>query len=162
ERPELTLVYLPHLDYDIQRFGPQGCDLPKLVRELDDACQPLLDAAAALGARVWVVNEYAHVGVSRAVEPNRALRRAGLLAARRGACGEQLDTFESRAVAVCDHQLAHVYVREGQDMAPVLEALEPLPGVGRVLVGEARDEVGLRHPRAGDAVVLAAPDGWFA
>ena len=44
-RPDLSLVYLPHLDYDPQRFGPQGCDMPKLVRQLDDACAPLLDAA---------------------------------------------------------------------------------------------------------------------
>src|SRR5437588_469794 len=55
ERPDLTLVYLPHLDYDTQRFGPENCNLPRLVRELDDACGPLLDAAGAVGAAVWVV-----------------------------------------------------------------------------------------------------------
>ena len=60
ERPDLTLVYLPHLDYDPQRFGPIGCDMPRLVRELDDACAPLLDAAGKVGARVWVVSEYGH------------------------------------------------------------------------------------------------------
>src|SRR5260370_25241297 len=38
ERPDLTLVYLPHLDYDPQRFGPQCRDMPRLVRELDEAC----------------------------------------------------------------------------------------------------------------------------
>ena len=54
ERPDLTLVYLPHLDYDPQRFGPAGCDLPRLVRELDDACAPLLDAIQAAGrGRGW-------------------------------------------------------------------------------------------------------------
>src|SRR3954453_7895877 len=57
KRPDLTLVYLPHLDYDPQRFGPAGCDMPGLVRELDDACAPLLDAAKAVGARVWLVSE---------------------------------------------------------------------------------------------------------
>src|SRR5262249_22073445 len=69
---DLTLVYLPHLDYDPQRFGPQGCDMKKLVGELDDACAPLLDAARAAGVRVWVVSEYGHVQVSRPVFPNRA------------------------------------------------------------------------------------------
>src|SRR5262245_36738415 len=82
ERPDLTLVYLPRLDYDTQRFGPDGCDLPRLVGELDAACEPLLDAARAAGARVWVVNEYAHVPVRQAVQPNRALRKAGLLTVR--------------------------------------------------------------------------------
>ncbi len=98
-RPDLTLVYLPHLDYDPQRFGVSGSDMGRLVRELDDACAPLLDQAAQSGARVWVVSEYGHVDVKRVCLPNRALRRAGLLAARPGPFGEVLDTFASRAFA---------------------------------------------------------------
>ena len=115
-KPDLSLVYLPHLDYDPQRFGPAGCDMAKAVRELDDACAPLLDAAAEAGARVWVVSEYGHCDVTRPVYLNRALRTAGLLAVRRGPFGEQLDTFQSRAFAVCDHQVAHVYVRDADDV----------------------------------------------
>ena len=82
ERPDLTLVYLPHLDYDPQRFGPSGTDMPRHVRELDDACAPLLDAAISVGARVWVVSEYGHCDVDGPVYPNRMLRQAGLLAVR--------------------------------------------------------------------------------
>jgi predicted AlkP superfamily pyrophosphatase or phosphodiesterase len=159
---ELTLVYLPHLDYDTQRFGPAKCDLSRLVRELDDACEALLDSAKAMGAKVWVVNEYSHVEVQRVVLPNQALRKAALLAVRTGPFGEQLDTFESRAFAVCDHQIAHVYVRCADDMQKVKSNLESLPGVGRVLAGEERGEVGLRHPRSGELVLLAEPDAWFA
>jgi predicted AlkP superfamily pyrophosphatase or phosphodiesterase len=162
ERPDWTLVYLPHLDYDPQRFGPRACDLARLVRQLDEACSVLLEAAQTAGARVWVVNEYVHVPVSRAVEPNRALRGAGLLAVRPGPFGEQLDTFESRAFAVCDHQVAHVYIKEASDLQVVQEALIALPGVGRVLFGEERGEVGLRHRRSGELVLLAEPDAWFA
>src|SRR5262249_31689629 len=131
ERPDLTLVYLPHLDYDPQRFGPDACDLPRLVAELDRTCEPLLDAARAVGAEVWGVSEYGHVPVSRAVQPNRALRQAGLLTARPGPFGEQLDTFESRAFAVCDHQLAHVYVRDPADVVRVRDVLVALPGMTR-------------------------------
>ena len=161
-RPDLTLVYLPHLDYDPQRFGPSSCDLPRLVRELDDACAPLLDEAKSAGARVWVVSEYGHCDVRRAAEPNRALRRAGLLAARPGPFGEILDTFESRAFAVCDHQLAHVYVRAAEDVPRTRDVLADLPGVARVLVGEERGEVGLLHERSGELVLLAEADTWFA
>jgi len=161
-RPDLTLVYLPHLDYDPQRFGVEGSNWPKLVGELDTACAPVLDAAAALGARVWVVSEYGHCTVRRAVEPNRALRQAGLLSVRLGPFGEMLDTFISRAFAVCDHQLAHVYVRDPADLPRVREVLSGLPGVARVLVGEERQELALDHPRAGEAIVLAEPDAWFA
>ena len=80
ERPDLTLVYLPHLDYDTQRFGPAGLRLaPAGAANWMMLAAALLEAAQTAGARVWVVNEYVHVPVSQAVEPNRALRRAGLL-----------------------------------------------------------------------------------
>ncbi|MDB5309798.1 MAG: alkaline phosphatase family protein [Gemmataceae bacterium] len=161
-RPDLTLVYLPHLDYDPQRFGPAGCDMPATVAELDEACAPLLDAAAAAGARVWVVSEYGHCDVARPVLPNLALRRAGLLDVRPGPFGEQIDLFRSRAVAVCDHQIAHVYVQDPRDFPSVADALRPLAGIARVLTGDERAELNLAHPRAGEIVLLAAPDAWFA
>jgi hypothetical protein len=122
----------------------------------------VLDAARAVGARLWVVNEYTHVPVSRPVLINRALRQAGLLLARPGPFGEQLDTFESGAFAVCDHQIAHVYVNDPADVPRVRDALADLAGVGKVAVGEQRVELGLDHPRAGDLVALAQPDAWFA
>ncbi len=161
-RPELTLVYLPHLDYDTQRLGPAGCDWPRLLRELDTACEPLLEAARAVGARVWVVNEYTHLQVGSAVPLNRVLRQNGFLKARDGPFGEMLDTFESDAFAVCDHQVAHVYLKNPTDSEKLSELLVAVPGVARVLAGEARAEVGLRHDRAGDLVLLSRPDSWFA
>jgi predicted AlkP superfamily pyrophosphatase or phosphodiesterase len=161
-RPDLTLVYLPHLDYDPQRFGPQGSALPRLVAELDAACAPLLEAAHAVGARVWVVSEYGHVQVSRPVLPNRALRKAGLLTVRRGPFGEQLETFESRAFAVCDHQVAHVYVNDPSDVERTRAILVELPGVARVLAGDERAEIDLVHERSGQLIALSTPDAWFA
>jgi len=162
ERPDLSLVYLPHLDYDPQRFGPSAADMPRLVRELDDAAAPLLDAADRLGARVWVVSEYGHCDVSRPILPNRALRRSGHLAARPGPFGEIFDPMAGRAFAVCDHQVAHVVVRHPADVPAVRDLIAALPGVARVLVGESRGEVGLDHPRSGEIVALAEPDAWFA
>jgi predicted AlkP superfamily pyrophosphatase or phosphodiesterase len=162
KHPDLTLVYLPHLDYDPQRFGPSGCDMTKLVKELDDACATLLDAATAVGARVWVMSEYGHCDVSRPVYLNRALREAGLLTVRRGPFGEQLETYLSRAFAVCDHQVAYVNVRDSSDLQRARDALSAVPGVGRVLAGDQRAEVGLRHERAGELVVLSERDAWFA
>jgi predicted AlkP superfamily pyrophosphatase or phosphodiesterase len=162
ERPDLTLVYLPHLDYDPQRFGPAGCDMARLVGELDDATAPLLEAAGELGARVWIVSEYGHVQVKQAVQPNRALRQAGLLKVRPGPFGEMLDTFASHAFAVCDHQLAHVYVHEQADVPRAQDVLAGLPGVARVLTGKEREVLHLTHRRAGDLIALAQPDAWFA
>jgi predicted AlkP superfamily pyrophosphatase or phosphodiesterase len=161
-KPDLTLVYLPHLDYEPQRKGTAGCDMPRLVAELDEACSSILDAARTLGARVWVVSEYGHCQVAQPVYLNRLLREAGLVAARAGPFGEQLDTFNSRALAVCDHQLAHVYVSDSADIARVSELLAAAPGVARVLAGDSRGEIGLGHGRSGELVVLAKPDSWFA
>ena len=162
EKPDLTLMYMPHLDYDPQRHGPDGCDMRRLVGELDAACVPLLDAAVSVGARVWIVSEYGHVPVRRVVQPNRALRSAGLLVVRPGPFGENLETFASRAFAVCDHQLAHVYVRDPGDAERVRDVLAGLPGVARILVGEERAELELDHVRAGELIALAEPDAWFA
>src|SRR5262245_45089981 len=141
ERPDLTLVYLPHLDYDPQRLGPEHCDLPRLVAELDAACEPVLDAARRIGARVWVVSEYGHMEVRRVVQPNRALRQAGLLTVRSGPFGEQLETFESRAFAVCDHQVAHVYLNDPAVLSEVRDLIARLPGVARVVVGDRKSVV---------------------
>jgi predicted AlkP superfamily pyrophosphatase or phosphodiesterase len=161
-RPDLTLVYLPHLDYDPQRFGPSGCDMAKCVKQLDDACQPLLDAAKKIGAQVWVVSEYGHCDVTRPVYLNRVLRSAGLLEVRQGPFGEQLDLYSSRAFAVVDHQLAHVYVRDAEDIQRVKDLLTPVQGVAKVLAGDERITIGLNHERSGELVLLSAPDAWFA
>jgi predicted AlkP superfamily pyrophosphatase or phosphodiesterase len=162
ERPDVTLVYLPHLDYDPQRFGPSGCDMARQVRELDDACAPLLDTAQNLGARVWIVSEYGHCDVKRPVLLNRALRQAGLLAVRPGPFGEMPDLFASRAFAVCDHQLAHVYVPDPADWPRARDLILQQEGVARLLAGEERSELHLDHERSGELIALAQPDAWFA
>src|SRR5205823_14763650 len=93
---------------------------------------------------------------------NRALREAGLLVVRPGPFGETLDTFDSRAFAVCDHQVAQVYVARTGDRERTRAILSAMPGVGRVLAGAERSEVGLDHPRAGELIALAEADSWFA
>jgi predicted AlkP superfamily pyrophosphatase or phosphodiesterase len=160
--PDLTLAYLPHLDYETQRLGPEACDLPKLVRELDQALEPVLDAARQVGAAVWVVNEYGHVPVKKPVELNRVLRRAGLLAVRPGPFGESLDLYGSRAFAVCDHQLAHVYVADANDVELVRDELGTVEGVDKLFTGEARADIGLEHTRSGEIIALSKSDAWFA
>jgi predicted AlkP superfamily pyrophosphatase or phosphodiesterase len=160
--PTFTLVYLPHLDYDPQRHGPQGCDMAKLVGQLDAACAPLLDTAKQIGARVWVVSEYGHCQVEQVALPNVALRLAGLLNVRSGPFGDQLDLHTSRAFAVCDHQLAHIYVANKEDRPRVRDVLKATPGVGRVLMSEEREQYDLQHYRSGELIALAKADAWFA
>jgi hypothetical protein len=109
-----------------------------------------------------VVSEYGHCDVSRVAFPNRVLRTAGLLGVRRGPFGEVLDPFTSRAFAVCDHQLAHIYVADPADLPRVRALIGSLETVGRVFTGEERRKVGLDHPRSGELIAVAKPDAWFA
>jgi hypothetical protein len=96
------------------------------------------------------------------VLPNRCLRERGFLRARATRQGELLEPGSSRAFAVCDHQIAHVYVRDAADLAPVREALRALDGVERVLDRAGQRELGIDHARAGELVLVAAPGCWFA
>jgi predicted AlkP superfamily pyrophosphatase or phosphodiesterase len=132
------------------------------VVELDKACDPLLDAAESEGARVWLISEYGHVNVSLPVFPNRALRQAGLLSVRPGPFGEAPDLLACRTFAVCDHQMAHVYVNDPDDLPRARGILSDLKGVAHVLEGEERAALQLNHPRAGDLIAVAEPDSWFA
>jgi predicted AlkP superfamily pyrophosphatase or phosphodiesterase len=157
--PDLTLVYVPHLDYDLQRHGPGAPRASAAARELDDTLGPLLDATAARGATLVVLSEYAITPVSQPVHVNRMLRSAGLLRVHTQAGMEYLDPWTSRAFAVADHQVAHVYVRDPVDLDAVGKLCAELPGVAEVLEGRAR--AGLDHPRAGEFVLVAEPAAWF-
>ncbi len=157
-RPSLTLAYLPHLDYDHQRFGPDAPPSRRALVELDRIVGELVEAADAIGAETIAVSEYGILPCSRPVEINRALRRAGLLAARSGPFGETLDLFASRAFALADHQVAHVYTREALAARRVLEELE---GIALILDRKAQAQYGLDHENSGDLVVVAEPDAWF-
>ncbi len=159
-KPDLGLCYLPHLDYDLQRFGPVGDHLERNLRDLDACVGLILDHLRPLGVEVLVVSEYGLNPVKRAVFPNRHLREAGLLAIQVNATGELLDPGASRAFAVCDHQVAHVYIRNPHDVATAITALEGVPGVARVHRGGAA--LGLDHARCGELVLEAERDTWFA
>jgi predicted AlkP superfamily pyrophosphatase or phosphodiesterase len=161
-RPDLGLCYLPHLDYDLQRFGPTGAHLGPNLRQLDAAAGRVIAAAQERGADVLVVSEYGIEAVDQAVFINRALRQAGLLRAVHNAAGELLDVGASRAFAVCDHQIAHVSCADAGARDEAARLLTGLPGVAEVLAGADRARHGLDHPRAGDLVVLADRGAWFA
>lgn len=161
QRPTLTLVYLPHLDYDLQRLGPNHPGIPAQVAAVDALCAPLIDAARRAGAHVVALSEYGITEVSRPVHINRALREAGWLRVRVERGRELLDAGASDAFAVADHQLAHVYVRRPELIAPVAQALAALPGVEAVLDEAGKRAAGLAHERAGELVAVAAADSWF-
>lgn len=155
KEPQLTLIYLPHLDYDFQRFPNHD---PQRVSEVDQCAGRIIDAATAIGATVVVVSEYGLVPVDHPVHLNRHLRQAGLLSVRHGPFGEMLMPGESEAFAVADHQLAHLYVRDQSSLSRIRSLVESIPGVSSVVPA---GELELDHPRSGELIVLAEPNAWF-
>ncbi|MCX7825789.1 MAG: alkaline phosphatase family protein [Verrucomicrobiae bacterium] len=151
KRPDLTLVYLPHLDYAAQKYGPQSRQMFRGLQQLDDLLEQLI-AAAGSNTTVFVVSEYSMTPVTGAILPNQLLRRAGLLAVREIQGRELLDIERSGAWAMVDHQVAHVYCQPGA-IELARAALAGVPGVEF----RAPD-----HPRAGQLVAVAPADKWFA
>jgi predicted AlkP superfamily pyrophosphatase or phosphodiesterase len=160
-RPELTLVYLPHLDYNLQRLGPHDPAVREDVRAIDRVAGKLIDRVRGQGAEVVVLSEYGIEPATGVVHINRVLREAGLLEVRETLGFELLDWGASRAFAVSDHQLAHVYVNDPADVPRVAELLRKQEGIERVLDRAQQADIGIDHERAGELVALAEPGHWF-
>lgn len=160
--PTLSLVYLPHLDYALQKFGPNSPNIRRELRAIDGVFAALLKFFDDRGIRVMVVSEYGIAPVSNATHLNRALRTAGFLKLRNELGREVLDPGASRAFAVCDHQVAHVYVAQEKYRDEVRRTLQATAGVEMVLGEEEKRAAGLDHPRSGDFVAISTADSWFA
>jgi len=159
--PTLSLVYLPHLDYCLQREGPDPERVAPDLAEIDRVCGELVDFYSARGARVLVLSEYGILPVSQPVHLNRELRQAGYLAVREELGRELLDAGASRAFAVADHQITHVYVERAEDIPSVKALLESVAGVDRVLDAQGQQECHIGHARSGDLVVVSTPEAFF-
>jgi predicted AlkP superfamily pyrophosphatase or phosphodiesterase len=164
-QPRFTFIYLPHLDYAAQKFGPDSEQAIAALGALDAAIGRLIDgyAEAGLTDTLWLAaSEYVITPVDGAGFPNRVLRNAGMLALREDEGLEHLVPGECRAWALVDHQFAHVFVRDETDVEMVADIFRNDANVSRVLVDSERQQVGLDHSRAGDVVLISQPDKWFA
>jgi predicted AlkP superfamily pyrophosphatase or phosphodiesterase len=162
--PTLTLTYLPHLDYNLQRLGPD-LDHPRVIedlREIDALCGELIESAEKSGREVIVVSEYGITPVTGAVHINRVLREAGLIAVRMEQGREQLDPGASAAFALADHQVAHVYVQDANRISEVKAVLEATAGVEQVLDEDGKRAFGLDHANSGELVAISDADKWFS
>ncbi|MCX4399740.1 MULTISPECIES: nucleotide pyrophosphatase/phosphodiesterase family protein [unclassified Streptomyces] len=160
-RPDLSFIYVPHLDYDLQRYGPDSPQAVRAAREADAALAPLLDDLRDRGTTVVALSEYGISPVSRPVDINRALRREGLLSVYSQRGMEYLDPCTSRAFAVADHQAAHVYVADPADIPRVRDVLKHTEGVDEIWDRTEQATYGIDHPNAGELVAVAEPDAWF-
>jgi predicted AlkP superfamily pyrophosphatase or phosphodiesterase len=159
--PTLSLVYLPHLDYELQRVGPNAPAVADEVRQVDALCEELVGFFEARGVSVILLSEYGITPVKRGIALNRRLREHGFVSVREELGRELLDAGASRAFAVADHQLAHIYVNDRAGLEEVRSLIASTDGVEYVLNGRGCDAAGLRHDRSGDLIAVSAPDAWF-
>lgn len=163
DAPELLITYLPHLDYDLQRHGPDHARSRRAGHETGRFLQRLKQAAEDAGYDYLFYGDYAIERVSGGpVYPNRELREAGLFDVYRVRDAAYPDFYASRAFCLVDHQVAHVYVGDNADIATTAELFEQVEGVDSVLASEQQEEAGIRHVRSGELVLVASPGYWFA
>lgn len=164
--PNFQFVYLPHLDYAAQKFGPDSTPARQSLVELDAELATFASwvKASRFGEETTflVAGEYAMSNVSGAIYPNRVLRQAGLVGIREQEGKEHLDLRASQAFAVVDHQLAQVYVKDSARVAQVADLFRGLPGIEQVCTGAERAAIGMDHARSGEITLIAREDHWFA
>lgn len=172
-RPNFFYIYLPHLDYAAQKYGPDSPQAQQSAKELDEVLGRLIDGFAdAYGAAgqeqyaplYLVASEYVITPVDHVTYPNRVLREAGLLTVREEDGLEQLDFVNSQAWALVDHQLSHVFVkdRNPDSIRRVTETFSKSEGIDEILAGVDRGRYELEHERAGDVILISTPNSWQA
>jgi predicted AlkP superfamily pyrophosphatase or phosphodiesterase len=160
--PTLTLIYLPHLDYNFQRLGTEHPAISKDLREVDDVCKDLINFYERKGAEIIILSEYGITNVNRPVHLNRVLRENGLISVKEELGLEVLDPGASIAFAVCDHQLAHIYVKDKDRREEIKEIIKKVEGVDMVWSGKEKEALHINHERAGDIIAMADKDSWFS
>jgi predicted AlkP superfamily pyrophosphatase or phosphodiesterase len=162
--PTLALTYLPHLDYNLQRLGPDLSNLrvKQDLLEIDALCGELIDNAEKEGREVIIVSEYGITPVKDAVHINRAMREAGYIAVREELGQEVFDAGASKAFAMADHQIAHIYVQSPEHLSHVQQLIAEIEGVESVLDADGKKKSGLDHPRSGELIAIAETDRWFS
>lgn len=159
--PTLSLVYLPHLDYPLQKDGPAAPNIPEELRKIDRLATDLIDYYESRNIRVLVLSEYGISAVTQPVHLNRLFRQKGWIQIKDELGRETLDCGASRAFAIADHQVAHVYVNDPSIRDEVRAMLEATPGVDEVRVTAESWKPGIATERAGDFIAIANPDAWF-
>jgi predicted AlkP superfamily pyrophosphatase or phosphodiesterase len=159
--PTLTLVYLPHLDYNLQRHGLNFDAIAEDLKEIDKVVEQLVTHYQKQECHIILLSEYGITNVNKPIHLNRILRANGYIAIRIERGLELLDAGASKAFAVADHQVAHVYLNDKSLKEELRMLLEDVDGVQQVLDEDALADLHLNHDRAGDLVVVADKDSWF-
>src|SRR6185369_13251319 len=78
--PTLNLIYLPHLDYSLQRLGPKHPRLTRDLQRIDVIVGDLIDFFQSQSVQVLLLSEYGITEVDTPIHLNRLFRQRGWLA----------------------------------------------------------------------------------
>jgi predicted AlkP superfamily pyrophosphatase or phosphodiesterase len=159
--PTLTTIYLPHLDYCLQKFGPDLSKISKELNEIDAVVEQLVTFYKKKDAEIIILSEYGIAPVSNPVHLNRLFRENDLLQIRVERGLELLDPGASKAFVVADHQIAHIYINDPSVTEKVKALLKNVKGIELILDKEEQQKYDINHERSGDIVVVADKDSWF-
>jgi len=159
--PTLNLIYLPHLDYNLQRLGPAHPAIAGDLRRIDEIVGDLIDFLAQRSIQVVLLSEYGISAVNTPVHLNRLFRERGWLTVKEELGLELLDAGASRVFAVADHQVAHIYLNDRNLESEVRGLVEKQGGVAEVWATAEKHAHGLDHTRAGDLIAVAQDHAWF-
>ena len=159
--PSLSLVYLPHLDYDLQRHGLNFEKINPALAEIDAVVGDLIAFNEKRGIKVILLSEYGITDVDRPVHLNRLFREKGWLSIKDELGPDAIDLGGSKVFAIADHQVAHIYFNDFSIHDEVRELLQSTPGVQNVLAKQDKYFAGLDHPRSGDLIAVSDFRSWF-
>ena len=161
KRPTLNLVYIPHLDYSLQKYGPLSDKIKEELLKVDDLAKQIYEEVKD-ECHLLIMSEYSISEVNGAIFPNRLLREKGWIKTKKEFDYEMLDAGASQAFAVCDHQIAHIYLNDKSIKQEVYELFKSMQNIAHVLKDEELAGFNLDHPRSGDIVLISNNKKWFS
>lgn len=159
--PDIAFVYLPTLDYDLQRHGPSDPRCTRSFTLLASQLTRLSALAERQGRQMLIFGDYAISPVtSLPAFPNATLRKAGFFNVRHVRGMAYPDIYSSLAFALVDHEIAHVYIQNSADLGRVRACLEATNEYESVEVKTTDCEWG--HASAGELLLTAKAGSWCA
>ena len=159
--PSLSLIYLPHLDYCLQKFGPDISRISKELNEIDNVVSQLVNYFEKEETEIIILSEYGIAPVNNPIHLNRLFRENNLLQVRVERGLELLDPGASKAFVVADHQVAHVYINDESVTEKVKNILENVSGIEFILDKNEQKKYHIDNERSGDLVLIADAQSWF-
>ncbi len=155
--PDILFTYIPHLDYDLQRFGTDSPKIQKVFQETENLIEALCNSAKNANYEVILFGDYAINNAHSVIYPNKILRDSNDFSIRNVKKMYYPDLYSSKGFAMVDHQIAHVYINDKKDINRIKSIFEKTQGISRVL-----EHKEIKNERSGDLILEADTGYWFA